>query len=163
MDYHWTVYACLVLGLWCALVGGIFKAFSEFIMTALRNTTSGAEAMREINRIVVSTEFVFALIALGPLSLAFAIYAWRELDGAAAVLIVAAALIYIPAVLLMTVFGNVPMNDRLAKLAPASDEAARYWSVYGVVWTRLNHVRTAGSIATALAYFGALLLLANPA
>lgn len=30
MTYDWTLYFSLFLGIWTALVGGTFKAFSEF-------------------------------------------------------------------------------------------------------------------------------------
>lgn len=163
MSFHWSVYACLILGLWCTLVGGAFKAFSEFIMAALLSVRpeGGIEAMQQINRRVLATEFVFSLIALAPLSLAFAIYGWFALDGLASVLVVAAAWIYLPAVFLVTLLGNVPMNERLAGFAPASGEAASYWFVYGRAWTRLNHVRAVGSVVTSAFYLMALLALVS--
>ncbi|MEO1569453.1 MAG: anthrone oxygenase family protein, partial [Pseudomonadota bacterium] len=71
----------------------------------------------------------------------------------------AAPLVYVPTVFLMTVFGNVPMNNRLERLDYRSTEAATYWQIYGRDWTRLNHVRTFGSILTAGCYLVAAITL----
>ena len=59
----------------------------------------------------------------------------------------------------MTVIGNVPMNNKLERLDHASGEANAYWLVYGRVWTRLNHVRTLGSVATSVIYLVAAVQL----
>lgn len=64
MTFDWTLYFCLFLALWSALVGGVFKAFSEFIMAGLLRAepAAGIESMQWINRTVLRTEFVAALI-----------------------------------------------------------------------------------------------------
>ena len=55
-------------------------------------------------------------------------------------------------VFLVTVFGHVPMNNRLAGLDPHARETQAYRSEYGRVWMRLNHIRTLGSLFTAGLY-----------
>ncbi len=164
MPSDWTVYACLLLGLSSALVGGVFKAFSEFLMRALMRTqTAGAiEAMQHINRTVMRTEFIVSFIALAPLSLAFAAYGLFHLTGLERNLVAAAALVYCGGVFLVTIAGNVPMNNRLATMDHTSTEAAQYWTVYGRRWTRLNHIRTIGAITTAGMYFLAMVAVASP-
>jgi len=164
MTFHWTLYFCLFLGLWSALVAGVFKAFSEFIMSGLllAKPSSGIESMQHINRTVLRTEFVAALLSIVFFSSLFALYALVVFEGAGRVVIVLAALIYVPSVFLMTMKGKVPMNQRLDKLDCLSGEAVRYWSEYGVRWTRLNHIRTLGSILTAGLYLvAAISLLAS--
>jgi uncharacterized membrane protein len=47
----------------------------------------------------------------------------------------------------VTMVFNVPRNDALAKVSPASAEAARLWVAYLSVWTAWNHVRTAAALA----------------
>lgn len=91
----------------------------------------------------------------------FALYALFVFEGPGQVAILIAAFIYVPSVFLMTMFGNVPMNNRLAKLDHRSNEAAIYWKTYGEQWTRLNHVRTLGSIFTAGLYLVAAITLIN--
>lgn len=163
MTFHWSLYFCLFLALWSALVGGVFKAFSEFIMAGLLRAepAAGIESMQWINRTVLRTEFVAALMSIAVFSVLFAVYALFVFTGPGQIVILLAALIYVPSVFLMTIYGNVPMNNRLAKLDHRSDEAASYWATYGKRWTRLNHVRTLGSIVTAGLYLVAAITLIN--
>jgi uncharacterized membrane protein len=52
---------------------------------------------------------------------------------------------------LCTIFFNVPLNNALAAVDPASSSAASIWESYLKDWTLWNHVRTiACSIASAL-------------
>ena len=154
MSYHWSLYLCVFLALWAMLTGGVFKAFSEFVMRGLAQAepVSGIAAMQGINRTVLRTEFVFAILALGAITPIFALYAYFALDGTAAVLIVAAAAVYLPSALFMTILGNVPMNNRLERVDPASAEAAEYWAHYVSRWTALNHFRMLGCIVTGTLY-----------
>lgn len=164
MTYDWLVLACFGLALWSAVIGGVFSAFSEFVMPGLLRAApaSGIEAMQEINKTVLKTSFVFGLMVIAPLSIAMAFYGWTTLQGMVRTSLVLGATIYLPAVFLMTVLGNVPMNNRLASLDPRSEEAAAYWTVYGRRWTRLNHIRTIGCILTSMSYLfsGSILISA---
>lgn len=161
MTYDWTLYFCLFLALWSTLVGGVFKAFSEFIMAGLLRAApaGGIESMQHINRTVLRTEFVGALISIAFLSTAFAVYAVTQYSGPALSMLIFAPLVYVPTVFLMTIFGNVPMNKKLQALNHRSPEAETYWREYGRVWTRLNHFRTIGCIVTAGAYIIAAVTL----
>jgi len=145
---------CLALAIWSALVGGVFKAFSEFIMRALARTSppAGIAAMQQINRVVLRTEFVFAIIALAAMAPLLAAFGAVALPGRVAMLLALAAAVYVMLVFLTTVFGNVPMNNRLAALEPGSPTSAGYWQLYLRRWTRLNHLRTLGCVATAGLY-----------
>lgn len=151
MTTNWIVYACLFLGLSSALVAGVFQAFSDFVMRGLvqAEASGGITSMQHINRTVLRSVFLVSLLALVPATLTFAIYAWVSLGGPGRTLIVTAAVIYMATVFLVTVFANVPMNERLASMAYASAEADAYWSTYSRRWTMWNHVRTLGSVATA--------------
>ena len=154
MSYHWSLYPCVFLALWAMLTGGVFKAFSEFVMRGLAQAgpAAGIAAMQGINRTVLRTEFVFAILALGAVTPGFALYAYFTLDGTAAVLIVAAAAVYLPSTFFMTMLGNVPMNNRLDRVDAASAEGADYWAHYVRRWTALNHFRTLGCIVTGTLY-----------
>lgn len=161
MTYEWTLYACLCLALWSAVVGGTFAAFSEFVMSGLLRAApaDGIESMQQINRTVIKTQFVAGIILIAPLSLFLAIYALMAIDGVARQALLLAPIVYLPTVFLMTLFGNVPMNNRLEHLAPDAPEAEAYWRKYGRDWTRLNHVRTLGSVVTAGIYLTASVAL----
>ncbi len=44
---------------------------------------------------------------------------------------------------------NVPRNNALAAVDPASAEGARLWAGYLTGWTAWNHVRTVAALAAA--------------
>lgn len=161
MTYDWPLYFCLFLALWSAVVGGVFSAFSEFIMSALLKTEDrGAiAAMQSINRDVIKTQFVAGILLIAPLSLLFALYAITMYEGQSLALLFTAPLVYLPSVFLMTIFGNVPMNNRLDRLDPSSATDHSYWREYSRKWTGLNHLRTLGSIVTAVLYLFAAITL----
>ena len=166
MTHEWTLYLCLFLALWSAVIGGVFSAFSEFIMAALLKAepASGIEAMQHINRTVIRTQFVAGILLIAPASILMALYSLTAFDGAARFALIGAPAIYVPMVFLMTMLGNVPMNNRLDRLDRTQPEAHAYWVRYGRNWTRLNHVRTLGSVATAALYlFAAVTLAGGPA
>ena len=60
---------------------------------------------------------------------------------------------------LLTLLGNVPMNNRLERLDHNGEQARNYWREYSVTWTRLNHVRSVGSVLTAGLYLVAAITL----
>ncbi len=154
MTYDWTLYFCFFLALWSAIIGGVFSAFSEFIMSGLLRAApaSGIESMQHINKTVLKTQFVAGIISIAVFSVLFAIYSLTTFNGAARWTLLLAPMVYVPSVFLMTLFGNVPMNNKLERLDHTSMEAAAYWIRYGRVWTQLNHVRSLGSILTAGLY-----------
>ncbi|MEM9170225.1 MAG: anthrone oxygenase family protein [Pseudomonadota bacterium] len=163
MTHHWTVYACLFIGLNAALVGGVFQSFSDFVMRGLMQgaPASGVESMQGLNRTVFRSVFLTTFFVLAPVTLAMGFVALTQLDGAAQRLIVFGTAAYMAMVFVVTIVGNVPMNEKLAKLPATSAEAAQYWSVYGRDWTRWNHVRTVGAIVTSGSYLFAMLALTS--
>ncbi|MDM8168124.1 anthrone oxygenase family protein [Roseovarius sp.] len=136
-----------------ALVSGVFLGFSDFIMRSLRVSSprAGIEAMQQINREVLSSAFVFSLLALAPVSLGLIGYAWFALGGPEQGWFIAGGAIYVVGTFLVTLFGNVPMNRRLDAMAVEGPETEAYWAQYAVAWTRWNHVRTAASAVAAAA------------
>lgn len=161
MSYDWALYFCLFLALWSAVIAGVFSAFSEFVMDALllAAPTAGIDVMQRINRRVLRTQFVGGILSIAMFSPLFAIYGFFTFDGAAKVTLILASLVYLPTVFLMTVFGNVPMNERLDRLKHTDPDAEAYWRHYGRVWTMRNLVRYLGSVVTAGLYIIAAITL----
>jgi uncharacterized membrane protein len=161
MTYDWPLYFCLFLALWSAVIGGVFSAFSEFVVTGLLRAVpaGGMEAMQHINRTVLRTQFVAGIFSIAAFSVLFTIYGLVAFEGAALAYLVLAPLVYLPSVFLMTIFGNVPMNNRLEALHPSTARAHAYWVEYGRKWTRLNHARYLGSVLTAGLYIIAAVTL----
>ena len=154
MNYEWAAFLCFFAALWSAVIGGVFSAFSEFIMKGLLRASpaGGIESMQHINRTVVKTLFVAGIFSITVFSVGFACYALTSMTGTARFMILLAALVYLPSVFLMTLLGNVPMNNRLDRMNPQAVDAHAYWHLYSRNWTRLNHVRSLGSVATACLY-----------
>ncbi|MAQ82799.1 MAG: hypothetical protein CMH12_22140 [Maritimibacter sp.] len=137
-----------------ALVGGVFLAFSDFIMRALSVTSGhgGAEAMQAINREVFRWVFMTLFLGLAAVSLALAVYAGFWMTGPVATLVAAAGLVYLVGCFGVTVVFNVPMNEALAGMDLSQEATRTYWSgTYVPRWTFWNTVRTvACGVAAAL-------------
>jgi uncharacterized membrane protein len=65
--------------------------------------------------------------------------------------LLAAGLSYLVGSFGVTMAFNVPRNNRLARMAAESAEAAAYWPVYVREWLFWNHVRTAASLLSTAA------------
>lgn len=161
----WPIYACLALGLLAAMVGGVLQSFSDFVMKGLLQAApaGGMESMQQLNRTVFRSIFIVMLIGLVPTTIGFGIYAGVALSGSPQTLIITSAVLYFLLVFVVTVAFNVPMNEQLDGLAHTGSEGHAYWSVYGRVWTRWNHVRILGGTASAACLLLAAVRLAAEA
>ena len=143
-----------------ALLGGVFLAFSDFIMRSLALTGGhgGVEAMQIINREVFRWVFMTLFIGMAPVSLAIAAYGGIVVGNGPGTLFVLAGLVYLVGCFGVTVFFNVPMNEALAEMDLTSATASAYWTeTYLPRWTFWNTVRTVASVVSAaLLLFGLL-------
>jgi uncharacterized membrane protein len=112
-----------------------------------------------LNRTVYKSIFMVLFMGLVLGSIALALWAYWQLDGAALSLVVTGTLSYLVGVLAVTGFGNVPMNNRLDATSERSGDMAIYWTDYAKRWTWLNHIRTAASAFAALSWLIAANLL----
>ncbi|MEL7300780.1 MAG: anthrone oxygenase family protein [Pseudomonadota bacterium] len=146
-----------------ALVGGVFLAFSDFIMRSLALTGGygGVEAMQIINREVFRWVFMALFLGMAAASVAIAAYGAVSLSGAAGTVIMMAGLVYLVGCFGVTVAFNVPMNEALAGMDLSSDSTRAYWlQTYVPRWTFWNSVRTlACALSAALLLFGLLWLI----
>ncbi len=144
-----------VLAMVCsALIGGIFFAFSNFVMQALERqpNSSGLMTMQTINVTVLNPGFLGAFMGMGLLSLALSVYAVFHWEAASSPYLLGGAVAYLGGTFLVTVSGNVPLNDKLAAVgadAPASEEI---WEHYLKHWTRLNTQRTGAALLAAVLF-----------
>jgi len=143
----------------CALVGGIFFAFSTFVMKALGRLPApqGIAAMQSINVTVINPLFLLAFVgtalACVPVA-AVALASWGEPWAA---YLLAAAVLYPLGSIAVTRAFHIPRNDALAGLDPERAESGRYWSRYVESWTAINHVRTVVPLAASALLIGGLL------
>ncbi len=132
----------------CALIAGVFFAFSTFVMKALARLppAEGIRAMQSINVVVINGRFLAAFlgtaVACGLLALSSP-WTWQQPGGA---LRLGGCLLYLVGTILVTAAFNIPRNDALAQLQPDAVEAAAVWSRYVASWTAWNHVRTAAAL-----------------
>ena len=136
---------CLVVlcAVGSGLIGGVFFAFSNSVMTALGSLPAvhGIAAMQTINRVILNPLFLGTFLPAMPGR------GW----------ILAGAALYVIGSFAVTMLCNVPRNNRLMAIDPGSPEAAAVWKEYLTIWTGWNHVRAvAAVIASGLFVIGAL-------
>lgn len=139
-----------------ALIGGVFFAFSSFVMAALGRLPSaqGMLAMQEINRTVLNPGFLGTFIGTAVVGFAASVSAF--LAGLPLGWVLAGASIYALGSIVVTGTANVPRNERLARMDAASPQGEAEWRRYLQEWTRWNHVRTAASLIAAACFALAL-------
>lgn len=150
----------LLSALGCGLIGGVFFAFSTFVMRALASLSppQGMAAMKSINIAVLNPMFLglFLGTAIGCMILVVSTLLMWQKPGAACVLV--GSTLYLLGTFVVTMVCNVPRNNALATVDPASAESARLWAEYVAGWTIWNHVRTVAAIAAAILLMIALWL-----
>ena len=137
-----------------ALVGGIFFAFSSFIMKALARVppSEGIGAMQSINVVVLNPSFLGVFIGTAVVSLGAGGLALAGWGRPFAPFFLGGALFYVVGTFLVTGLGNVPLNDQFAAVSATDPAALDVWQRYLSRWTMWNHVRTAAAIVAALLY-----------
>lgn len=126
------------------IMAGVYFTFSFFAMRAFADLgdEAGARAMQSINVVIQRSAFLplffastlacAALVVLGVMGMVGPQGAWAIAGGA----------VYVVGMFGVTLVGNVPLNNRLDAVDPASQEGAAMWREYLARWTPLNHART---------------------
>jgi uncharacterized membrane protein len=152
----------VVGGTLTGLFAGLLYAFSVAVVPALRRLT-GREHLAAIQAINVKIlNPVFFLSFLGP-TLLLPLAAFLHRSGSQFGLLVAAAVLHIVGANGVTIMGNVPLNDQLAKrdvshLSEAeADHIRKAFQGTGTPWMRWHTVRTlAATAATVLVFLACL-------
>lgn len=154
----WLLVLIFLAALGSGSAGGVFFAFSSFVMKALAYLppAQGIAAMQSINLAVTNFSFAVQLFGTTLLCLFLAIWSLRNLSLAGSGSVLAGALLYLLGAIFVTFVFNVPRNDALDLVNPASPEGARMWASFIPPWTAWNHVRTAASLAASAAFTFAL-------
>lgn len=143
--------AIVVTAVASAALGGVFFAFSSFIMPAL-DRIAPAEAMRAMQRInvdVLCRSFFALFFGVPLLSLGLTVHAGLAWSEPGSALLLTAGLLNILGSFVVTVVGNVPLNERLAKRSADSANASTLWSTYSKPWVRWNSLRASANLAAA--------------
>lgn len=154
--------ATIAAAVGCGVSGGVFFAFSTFVMPALGRLppAQGIAAMQAINVDAINAPFMAVLFGSGIVGVGVAAAALAQ-KGPGAHWTVAAALVYLSGTLLVTMACNVPLNGTLAELDPEGAPSAAVWVRYLVHWTNWNHVRTFGGALSAALFVVAVFVRAK--
>ena len=141
----------LLSALGCGVIAGVFFAFSVFVMKALARLppAQGIAAMQSINVAVLNRWFFSAFFGTaGGCAVLIGISLWMWHEAGAIHRLIGGAL-YLAGTILVTILFNVPRNNALAAVDPASPKGASLWARYLSEWTTWNHVRTVAALAAA--------------
>ena len=147
----------------CALgsgaIGGVFFAFSNFVMPALARIApaEGIHAMQAINVTVLNRLFLGTFMGTGLASIAAIVVALLRWDGLGSLCAVIAGATYVLGSILVTMRGNVPLNNALMRITQADALGEATWRSYVRDWTRWNHVRTVACFVAMALFIAALL------
>lgn len=159
-----TLLATATALLACAVIAGVFFAFSSFVMQSLARLPPGhgIGAMQAINIVVINRSFLGVFFAGAVLSLLAGVLALSQPLGLAGWCIVAGAALYLVGTFLATVVGNIPLNRQLAAMNTSDGAAHAFWADYLERWTWWNHVRTTCALLAAVCHLVGLLLMDAP-
>lgn len=143
----------VLLAVGAGLIGGVFFAFSTFVMKALAQlpAAQGIAAMQRINVVVLNRAFLGLFMGTALVACLAGVVAVLSVHGLRSYLLLGGGVAYLVGSFGVTAAFNVPRNERLARLAPDASEAQAYWPVYVREWLIWNHVRTLASAVAALA------------
>ena len=149
----------IIAALGCAVIGGIFFAFSTFIMNAFSQLPppQGISAMQNINRVILRSLFIPVFLGTALLCGILVVLALLNSSNPAGSLLVIGSLLYIVGTFLVTILFNVPRNNKLETTVANDPTSLPIWEDYLSRWTAWNHVRTVAAL-TASAMFIAVLV-----
>jgi uncharacterized membrane protein len=148
----------LVSALGCGMVGGVFFAFSSFVMKGLARLqpSHGIAAMQSINVAVLNSWFLTPFLGTAVACILLIVAALLGWGDASPVLLLAGSALYLAGSMAVTIACNVPRNDALAAVDPDSADGALRWERFIPGWTAWNTVRAVAALAAAAAFIVAL-------
>jgi uncharacterized membrane protein len=138
----------------CGLIGGLYFAFSAFIIRALADIdrAAGIAAMNSINTVILRSAFMPLFLGTTLACAALVVIGLMQGGSARGSLLIAGGLVYVIGMFVVTMAFNVPLNNALLR---GGEQDAATWQRYLVIWTRWNHVRTIASLAAAALFVAA--------
>ena len=142
----------------CGLMAGVYFAFSTFVMTGFARISPAAAiaAMNSINIVIVRSLFMPLFMATSLTAAVLAVFALVRWTEPAALPMLLGGLIYVVGMFAVTAVFNVPLNDGLAGMDPATPAGLAAWKSYLRDWTLWNHVRTVASTLSAILFTAAI-------
>ena len=149
----------VLAALGAGLIAGFFFAFSACVMGALGRLQPalGMAAMQSINIVVLNPLFLGIFFGTAIVCIVLSTAALLIWPAAGSEYLVAGSLFYLVGTILVTVAGNVPLNNRLATVERHSIEGQELWARYLSRWTAWNHLRTLASLLAMISFILAAL------
>ena len=137
-----------------AMIGGVFFAFSSFVMKVLAKLPSseGTAAMQPINVVVLNESFLGVFMGTTVISVPVAMLAVIGWAMPSASFSLAGALLYLVGTFRVYALGNVPLTNQLAAVSAADLGAVPVWEHCLDRWTPLNTIRTGSAAVAALLF-----------
>lgn len=131
--------------------GGVFLAFSTFVMPALDRlpAAQAVAAMQAINRSATKPPFMAVLFGTTAATTVLTVRGLAQRGSAEGRLLLAGGGLFLMGVTALTIGHHVPLNNALASHKPKADPV-RAWADYSPSWKQMNHVRTASGLASAI-------------
>lgn len=119
---------------------GLYFTFSNTVMRVLSQSRDGANTMIEINKQILNPVFLacFGLSGIAGFYFCFFHSGFQSLAG----------IVFFIGTTLVTVFFNVPLNDKLKDAPP--EELSWLWQTYLNKWVFWNHIRTGCAVLSGL-------------
>jgi uncharacterized membrane protein len=147
----------VLAGTLTALVTGLYFGYSVSVNGGLHrlNDSEYVKAMQSINAVIQNP--LFFLSFFGPvILLPLAAFLHRDANPMQFALLLASSVLYIAGSFGITMVGNVPLNERLAKFEAnkaSGNEIAQARAGFEKPWNRLHTIRTIASIAATVLIF----------
>ncbi len=141
--------------LFSGLVAGLLFGFSCAVNLGLGKLGDSAyiSAMQSINTEIQNFIFLLVFMGLLPLLIIATIGSFPAPEKARFYLLLTATLVYCIGVIGVTAVGNIPLNNQLAHIQPATmtnDAMSAFRINFETKWVRYHTVRTAGAILSFL-------------
>src|SRR5262245_10167907 len=132
MSFSTLFLLTLAAALGCALMSGLFFAFSNSIMKAFARLAppNGIAAMPALNVVILNPVFLGIFLGTGVLCAALIVFAATHWSHSASAWWLASGCFYIIGNIVVTMTCNVPRNNALTGLDVANPEAAGAWNKY---------------------------------
>jgi uncharacterized membrane protein len=149
-------------GVLTSLLAGAFFGYAVSVNGGLHRLKDSeyVRAMQSINIVIQNP--LFFLSFMGPVALLPIVTFMFKDSGLAFMLLLAATIIYIVGAFGLTVAGNVPLNEKLAKVDAqnaTSDELATVRRQFEQPWNGMHTVRTLASIVATVLLFAACIVV----
>lgn len=124
------------------LMAGIYLIFSNTIMLSLKAFDNSAMVMVRINKIILNPIFKF-IFFFSAVSSGYLAFLGEDLH----VMYRVGCLIFFINTFLVTLFKNVPLNNKLLEAIEYDNKTIdEVWNMYLVSWVKWNHVRTVSAL-----------------